>query len=258
MVILLPILGAVTWTKLWGKGGIASQYRLAVQQVLEEKDFQRVQLYERKLAQLGVDSRMTEFKTADALAHEGKLAEAYERMQLSAPIEAPGYPPAHSWIIQHLLDGKLEMPKEESQRLMGIHLKHLQTLGVRGPQLELVEAYWMVRGGRMDEAVDKLEPLVNRLPPAAILRMELNIERGQVDEARGDARAVRAHMQDRTRRGLNLNAQDYRSWYNAERLLENSTRAEANVRAWLKLEPENLEGAARTFEDVPNSVCVVD
>jgi tetratricopeptide (TPR) repeat protein len=141
------------------------------------------------------------------------------------------------------------LPKAEGHRLMGIHLDHLQTLGVRGPQIELLEAFWLVRGGKTAEASAKLAPLVNRLPLAAALRMDLNMGLARAEDARGDARAVRAHMQDRTRRGLTLNAQDWRSWYIAERLLGNTDQAETNARAWLKLEPKNVE-AQRSLSEL--------
>jgi hypothetical protein len=80
-----PVIATATWSKLWGQGRIADNYRVAVKHALEDKDFRRVQLYEQKLSQLGVDSKMTEYQTAAALANDGNFAEAYDRMKNLAP-----------------------------------------------------------------------------------------------------------------------------------------------------------------------------
>jgi tetratricopeptide (TPR) repeat protein len=241
VLIFGPVIATDTWSKLWGQGSIAADYRLAVKQALDDKDFQRVRLYEQKLAQLGVDSQMTDYQTAAALANDGKVAEAYERMQQLAPEDAPGYGPAHSWILQQVLENKLGLSNQETQRLMGVHLKHLQTLGAKGPEVELLRALWLAREKQFVEAAKVLQPLVNRLPPAAVMRMEIDLSLGQMEEARSDARAIRAHMTDGRRRGAKLSALDCRSWAIAEELLGKLDASRDLVRQWLKLEPDNHE-----------------
>jgi tetratricopeptide (TPR) repeat protein len=247
VIVLVPILGAVTWTKIWGKGGIAAQYRIAVNEALDNKDFDRAQLFERKLAQLGEDSRMTDYQTAITLGNE--LDEAYERMKVLAPVDKPGFVAAHGWIIDNLIDSKLGLSPEENQRLLGIHLGHLESLGRREPEIQVLKSLWLVRDRRLAEASDILEPLINRLPMAAIIRMEVDQGLQRLEEARTDARAVRAHMQDRSRRRVKLMAQDYRAWTIAEEILGNTEQLETNIRAWLKLEPNNLE-ARRKLSDL--------
>jgi hypothetical protein len=241
VLIFGPVIATATWSKLWGQGSIADDYRLAVKQALEDKDIPRVQLYERKLAQLGVDSKMTDYQTAAALANDGKITEAYERMKQLAPEPTAGFAPAHYWILQQLLEDKLGLPKEENHRLMGIHLKHLQALGAKGPEVELLEGLWQARGNRFEEAADTLAPLVNRLPAAAVMRMQIDLSLGRLEEARSDARAIRGHMTDRNRRGARMSALDYRSWAIAEELVGNLDAARELVRQWLKLEPNNHE-----------------
>lgn len=249
VLVFGPILATATWSKLWGKGSIAEDYRLAVKQALEEKDFMRANLYERKLAQLGVDNKMTEYQTAAAFANSGNLDEAYERMKVLAPEESPGYAPAHSWILQRLLRNEFDLPAKETNRLIGIHLDHMQTLGARGPEFEMLRGLWQARTGQLVEAVKTLEPLVNRLGPAAVMRMEINVNLGQLDEARSDARAVRAHMTSAKRRDTPLGAMDYRSWAIAEELLGNMDASRESVGEWLKLDPKNQE-ARRSLSEL--------
>ena len=90
---------------------------------------------------------------------------------------------------------------------------------------------------------------MNRMPPAAVMRMEIDLSLGQVEEARSDARAIRAHMEDRSRRGIKLAAQDCRSWAIAEELLGNLDKSRDLVRQWLKQEPKNLE-ARRSLSEL--------
>jgi hypothetical protein len=95
-----------------GKGDIAERYKIAVRDAADAGDYQRVELYERKLAQLGIDTRRTDYRTAIKLADDGDLEDAYERMKRLAPLDEPGYAPAHIWIAQGLVSGKLTSEQE--------------------------------------------------------------------------------------------------------------------------------------------------
>ncbi len=239
VLVLLPILLAMTWTKLWGSSRVASRYKVAVQQAVEKKEYDRAALFERKLAQLGVNTQLNDFNTAEALNRDGKIEEAFERMKLLAPEGRPGYPSAHFWIIQQLLSGKLEVSPEESHRLVGVHLKQLQALGARGTDIQILEAIWLTQENKVQEAIDLLKPLVGRVPQAAMMSMELNLRLGQISAARDDARTVRTHMEDRSRRAVPFTPQLLQSWVMAEELLGDRAKEQAVVREWLKADPEN-------------------
>jgi len=249
MLVILPLAVAGAWTAIWGEGRIASQYRVAVRQSVEEKDFRRVRLFERKLAQLGVDTQWTDFQTAKSLAEDGNISDAYERMQLLAPAAAADYPPAHFWIFEQLAAGKLEVPADEATRLMGIHLRHLQGLGFKGPEMQLLEALWLVQNQRPEEAASLLRPLTSRLALAAMLRMQVNYQLGRISEARRDARLVRSHHEERAGRSFGFSAEEYRTWALAEELLGDIAKAASLVRKRLELEPDNDE-ARRTLADL--------
>jgi tetratricopeptide (TPR) repeat protein len=160
-------------------------------------------------------------------------------MQQLAPADEAGYLPAHSWIIEQLVSGNLQLSADERQRLLKAHLDHVQTLGAKGDTLELLRAVTLVHDQKIAEAVELLEPLASRMPPAATMRMECNITLQRFEDARRDARTVRLHMEDRTRRGEVLSPQDYRSWTVAEDLLGNQSKAHALAEQWHRLEPEN-------------------
>jgi tetratricopeptide (TPR) repeat protein len=239
LILLLPILAAAAWGSIWGQTYVAEQYRLAVKEALGQKDYSRVQLYERKLSQLGVDTNLTDFRTAETLEKDGKINEAYERMERLAPVDKPGYPNAHFWIAQRLLVNKLDLPPNEAQRLTAIHLNHLATLGVKGPDIDLLRAFLLAQQGQLAEASKLLKPLTARIPLAATQRMRIDIALPDEDAAKQDALALRQHMQSRVDKGLAIESDDYQNWAMAEELLGNTSRMRAVLSDWLKVDPTN-------------------
>jgi tetratricopeptide (TPR) repeat protein len=244
-VVLLPLAAIAGWTLLFGNTSVATQYRLAINEAREKKDYGRVGLFERKLAQLGVGTQLAEYQTANALAQDGKYAEAYDRMQRLAPHDRTGYPHAHLWIVQQLMKGALKVSDEERHRLVKLHLEHLQTLGAKGPDIDLLRAIWHLQNAQPEEATKLLEPIASRYSPAATLRMEIQISLKRLEDARRDARWVRSHMEDHVRRGKTLSPRELHSWSIAEELLGNLSKAHTLVEQWLKAEPGNKE--ARTI-----------
>ncbi len=239
IILLLPILGAATWGAWWGSAQATERYNVALRDAVEAKDYTRVELYERKLLQLGADTRRTDYQTAEALAKEGKLQEAYERMQRLAPEDHAGYAPAHAWIMQHLLSQQLKVPEEERLRLSGRHLEHLKLLGVRGDQIDFLRAIWLAQSQRLTEASTMFSPLINKMPYAAMERLRIDVMLNDNAEARRDAFAVRTHMQDAKRRKLPIDAQQYQAWAAAEEMLGDAASLGTVVREWHTTAPDD-------------------
>jgi tetratricopeptide (TPR) repeat protein len=251
VVLLMPVIGAAAWGYFSGGGSVAEQYKLAVKQAAEAKDFETVQLFQQKLEALGVNTQVTDYNTAEALAKEGKVLDAYERMQRLAPAGEPGFVKAHVWIIQHLLARDLKLSPEETHRLLGVHLDQLKALGVDGPQIQLLRALWLAEEQKLVEAVDVLKPLVHRLPEAAMQRMSFELALQNLEEAKNDARALRTHFEERRRRlggpgaagdskqvdegkpaSEKFTAEEYRWWAVAEDLVGDAASRAAVIDAW--------------------------
>jgi tetratricopeptide (TPR) repeat protein len=243
-VVLIPLAAIAGWTRWLGSDSVAAQYRLAINEAREKKDFKRVDLFERKLAQLGVETQFAEYQTAYALSQDGNHSEAYERMQRLAPADRPGYPPAHSWIVHYLMQGMLEDSDEVRMRLAKVHLDHLQTLGAKNPNVDLLRALWLSNNQQPEEAAKLLEPMVSRSPQAAVMRMKIHILLNKLDDARSDARWVRSHMEDRTERGDALSPQDLNDWHFAARLLGDLPKAHSLAEQWFKAEPTSKDARA--------------
>lgn len=140
------------------QGVIADRYKSAVREALRVGGQEKVFLFERKLAQLGVDTRRADFRNAIALADEGKLDRAYARMSRLASAERPGYPQAHAWIVQALITGRLTAAEEpllkneqERCRLAHAHLGHLAEVAGGGQQVTQLRAYTLAAEERYAE-----------------------------------------------------------------------------------------------------------
>ncbi|MBA3483066.1 MAG: hypothetical protein H0T51_14755 [Pirellulales bacterium] len=239
LALLVPVGAAAAWGMLWD-GSLARTYGVAVRDARESGDYERMRLFERKLAQLGVNTQHIDFQTADRLAKDGNLAEAYVRMRRLARPEQPGYPPAHLWIIQHLFRNELKEAPAESNRLAGMHLDQLEAARIRGPQITMLRAEWMIRMQRLPEASALLEPLIHREPAAAMQRMAINMQLGDLADAKSDARIVRDHLEDRQRRKSAMNGYEYQSWALAEQLLGDDRSLTAVLKAWGEEFPDDL------------------
>ncbi|MCA9261980.1 MAG: hypothetical protein KDA61_22335, partial [Planctomycetales bacterium] len=71
LLLLAPFAAVLARSALHGNDEVASQYQQAVRQAAEAGDYARMDLYERKLAQLGVTNRRSEFKAAFTINDEG-------------------------------------------------------------------------------------------------------------------------------------------------------------------------------------------
>ncbi len=239
-VLLLPLPVLAGWFVFGGRSGVAANYEAAIADARAAKDYARMALFERKLAQLGVDTRRTEFNSVLTLERDGQLNAAYERAQRLAG-EDVGYPPAHLWIVEHLLTQKLGVPADESQRLVEQHLSALSKLGVRGRQITILRGLSLVQGKKLREAAEVFAPLVDEVPLAAIERFQIDLQLQRRDDARRDALAVREQLARQRRNGNALKAGDYQCWANAEKFLNDLNRYRAVVVDWMEVDPHNVE-----------------
>lgn len=240
-VLLLPLTVLAGWFVVGGRSGIAANYRAAITDARTAKDYARLLLLERKLAQMGIDTQRTEFNSIIALEQDGQLREAYDRAQRLANRDDLGYAPAHLWIVEHLLTKKLSVPAEEAPQLIEQHLNALAQLGMKGREINILRGLALVQQKRLREAAELFQPLVDEVPIAAIQQFQIDLELQQIEDARRDALAVRRHLERQRKSGVALRSGDYQCWANAERFLNDSSRFRAVLNDWLKAEPQNVD-----------------
>ena len=221
------------------QGEIAESYKIAVRDALEAGDGATVSLFERKLAQLGVDTRRTDYRTAIGMAKNGDLASAYQRMQRLAPDDTPGYAASHVWIIQQLLSGNLTASEEpalqnETQRflLSEQHLGHLDEMGIAGPGLAQMLAYIYSQTDRLPEAAKALQPYSNESLNAAAMRLRLLVALKQMKEARRQAKAVLLLI-NYDRKNSSLGLADHETRVLAAELVGDDQRLEVSLKNWV-------------------------
>jgi Flp pilus assembly protein TadD len=237
LLLLAPVLGATVWGVTFGRQSVAAQYREAAAAAREAKDLPRMQLLQRKLALLGVDSDHSDYEAALRLEKAGDLDEAYARMKLLAPAETLGYPQAHNWIIVHLLQNKLDVPADQRLALAEAHLKLLSTLGIKGTEMDLLRAVFCAQSGRLEEASALLAPMINSIELAARQRLEVDVLLGRTEEAKRDAHALKQHYEQAQRDGEAFDADRFATWAQCEHLLGNAEAFARVVRAWHKFDP---------------------
>ena len=244
MLLLATAVGA--YTSLIGNAAVVSKYQLAIKEALEVNDYDLAQLYEKTLAQHGIDTKLAKYNTALSLAGEGQHDEAYTRMQELAPDHEPGYPSAHFWIIQQAMAGEIVDSKEDSRKLAELHLAHLETLNITSPFLQFLQAFLLLQEGELEKAADLLQPLVAVLPNAAYHRLQVNLALKRPEQAKMDARALVTLMTTRTKQDGELTPTDYRWWLAAAEVLGNWDQMHKLLDQWLLLEPDN-EAARQTL-----------
>jgi len=239
LALLLPFVLVHLKAAVSSSASVAGPYQHAVKESLEAKDFAGAQFYERKLAQLGIDTKLTDYQTAQSLARDGKFEQAYQRMQRLAPLTEPGYPNAHFWILQRLLSGELDVAEDQVMQLTESHLQQIKTLGFKGPEIQLLQANHYINRNQLAKAAHLLQPLVFKYPQAAVQRMQLDLALQETQAARQDAHLVRMHMQDRHQSKGELTSQEFQWWADAESVLGDVMQLKSTLKAWLEQEPEN-------------------
>lgn len=240
LLLIVPLCGVVAWGALFGRGNVASHYGSALSQAIDDRDHNRVQLFERKLAALQIEVPRTKFNHALTLEREGQLAEAYSRMVSLASPEKPGYPLAHIWIIEHLADGKLEVPPPEAHRLIGKHLEQLDALSIQGESIDMLKAAWLAKANRLNDASALLKPHVTKIPAAAVESFRINLKLNETDQARRDAGEVCAQMRRLSDKAAPLSIEDFETWAAATELLNDQGSFHRVLREWYRTYPNSV------------------
>lgn len=247
IVLAVPFVYVAVQGAFLSQNEIAERYKVAVRHAVDAGHYQEVDLYERKLAQMDIDTRRGRFRTATRRADAGDKLTAYQGMLQLAPHERPGYPGAHLWIAQRLVAGEIteemepKLAEEEGVTRFGLaekHLKHLETLEVTGTGIARLWGYLYFSTDRYDEAAKVLEPYATESLSACQMRLMVLANARRFGEAKDQSRVLIGLIEE-LRDGEVLRAADYEAWALAAELLRQPTQMEAALVRWMRADPEN-------------------
>ncbi len=146
VMLFLPFAFIFIGARFLGGKSVETRYTLASNQAEADGDFEKLNLLQAKLGQLGVATDATRFRAVLKLADEGKYEEAYELVKPLAPTTSRRFLQAHHWIAQNLLAERLPVPADQINKLVETHLDLLEKAQVRDPSVKIMRA--AVRRGR--------------------------------------------------------------------------------------------------------------
>ena len=103
----------------------AAHYRNAARVALNVKDYDKAQLYYRKITQLKGPDEAGRYQVAVTLAKDGRWVDAYRQMKELATFDPGSLPVAHLWIADAAMRDKLELSDEQNLQILQRHLDHL-------------------------------------------------------------------------------------------------------------------------------------
>ena len=218
---------------------LAVRYEVALAEAVKAGNSVEASRFRLKLEQLGVRSDRGEYRQAMALSESGDIQAAYEKMRQIAPPSRPGFPGAHFWIVESLLDDKLSIPPEQAA---GIALQHISQLKTRVGD---VDHLWFLEGlahfrlGELEIAKSALRKIGRDFPPASALLLEIHILNQDQTSARTTAVALHRQLQQLVNEGKELTADEQRWRVAASQVIGDETMAVAAVDDWYRSFPES-------------------
>ncbi len=242
--IVALLLTASSYTLFSDRAGLAFRYERALVDAIKAGNAEQADRFRLKLEQLGVLTDRGEYRVALALEKSGDLTGAYRRMQSLAPHDRPGFPGAHFWIAQNLLDGKLEHPSAEAIPLAIDHFRQLRVQVGSQPDLNFLEAVAHFRLEHFEAAWNLLLQIERRFPAANALLMDICLRYREKDQAREHALALLRQLKQATSEGREL-SDDERQWeLAAAKLIGDTNAVNTAIESWYRSNPNSLEARA--------------
>lgn len=216
---------------------VAVRYESALAVAVKAGDTVQADRFRLKLEQLGVCSDRSDYQSALAMSNAGNLPSAYAMMLQIAPPTRPGFPGAHFWIIEKLLDGKLEMPTQQAAELALQHLAQIRIRVGEADELWFLEGLAYFRLGDYSLAQQSLERVKAELPPANALLLEIHQQQGNTKLAREIAVTLHRQIQQLVQEGKELSPDELRWRAAASQVIGDETLAVAAVEEWYRANP---------------------
>jgi predicted Zn-dependent protease len=139
---------------LYSSHAKAQHYRRAIHNAIVDKNLQNIALFHRKLTQISARENVAvDYESAVGLYESGQRDEAVRRMKAIAPLDKPGFEPAHVWLANHLLE---QPPSQQDKVQIVTHLRHALSLQPDRVGVAMCLAEQYRNAGRVDLALEIL------------------------------------------------------------------------------------------------------
>ncbi len=238
VMLFLPFAFIFVSARFLGGKSVETRYQLASKLAEESGDYEKLNLIQAKLGQLGVATDDTRFRSALKLADEGKYNEAYEMVKPMAPLTSRRYLPAHHWIAQNLLAERLPEPADQINKLVETHLDILEKAQVRDPSLKIMRAAVRARQKKYNEAAALLKPLADENPQIHLELLRLALASNDLIGAKTQAQRVCTYLSTRADKDEKLEESEYQFWSMAAELRQDIPQLRRALEGWIELNPE--------------------
>jgi tetratricopeptide (TPR) repeat protein len=248
MVVLFAAVGVLFWQIQSQRGEMVRNYQKAVEHAIANEAFDKVQLYQQKLQQLGMRTDRLEMQRIQELADSGKWEQAFAEAERISPVDRPGVSEGHYWLVRQYMTGKRPgFTPEKSMERAQIHMQNLKdavssrSLLVDGfpPEMIFMETTVLLEMGKVNEALANLRKISENYWPAKLLEMEVNAKIGNRREARQNSLEI-ADMSVRNPEILEQVPEAFFPlWSGLLAQTGDLNRIRESIRAWYKAFPDN-------------------
>jgi predicted Zn-dependent protease len=191
LTILLVILLA-PWMRRTAQLDSSTRYRAQAGQALEEGNLALAELCYRKLAYLDKDPT-NKYGLGIVAQRRDQPQRALRLMEQIAPLDRPGYAPAHFWIASYLAALPLPEDRNERSRFLTVIERHLRLLLQTDADHDeahvlLGNVYWRV--GQWARAQDQLRQVQTERPEILYLMAQAAAFQGNPETAKNYAEAA--------------------------------------------------------------------
>ena len=168
--------GAVVRPFVGNKSKIA-RYRAALADAAGEGDVNEAYTHLFKLRQMGAVERETEFKLAMLALQKGEVEHCVTEMARLAPLDKPGFFPAHAWQVKALAAGVVTKDKARATVEIEQHMDRMIELQPDAVQLKVQKAVFWAQSGKTDQARALIAPLAEQYPKLKLFDAEIVAKR---------------------------------------------------------------------------------
>lgn len=261
------ILGFMIFTS--NNAELSKTYRQAIQLEIDRGNMDRVQLYQAKLAQLGIPFGHPEMQVVNQLLEQGKKEEAFRLAARLAPSHRPGLPAAHLFLALACLRGESGLASPTANELAARHLEHLKNISGKlsenkaalPPELQYLEGLLKLQQNQTIAAIETFENLSTQYWPAAVTSLEINSKLGRELESRAAGQELLRWSRLKPSILSELPPACYSVWYRTEGLVKAGPHCSATSQArrfiaeqWLRQHPTDSQAAEACLIEFGNTI----